>query len=193
MTATATYTFDVFSSLDGYGAASANWTGYWGKQGPELLDHRLALYEVAQRMVFGATTYREFVRMLASSPEDSDVRDPWVTRMWNLPATVVSRTLKGPLDWPNATVVSGDAVDVVARLKKESEVPLRSHGSLSMNRALMAAGLVDRVQVTLFPVITGQTGVNPVFQSAADFDLELVEHRTLDGHIQELVYRPTLH
>ena len=53
------------------------------------------------------------------------------------------------LDWPDATVVNGDAVDVVARLKEESEVPLRSHGSLSMNRALMAAGLVDRVQVTL--------------------------------------------
>jgi dihydrofolate reductase len=121
------------------------------------------------------------------------VRDPWVTRMRSLPTTVVSTTLEGPLDWPNATVASGDAVDVVARLKEESEVPLRSHGSLSMNRALMAAGLVDRVQVTVFPVITGQTGVDPIFQGAADFDLELLETRTLDGHIQELIYRPTLH
>ena len=190
---TATYTFDVFTSLDGYGAASGNWAGYWGKQGPELLDHRLALYDQEQRMVFGANTYRAFEQMLASSTEESEVRDPWVTRMRNLPATVVSTTLEGPLDWPDATVVSGDAVDVVARLKEESEVPLRSHGSLSLNRALMAAGLVDRVQVTLFPVITGQTGLDPIFQGAADFDLELIENRTLDGHIQELVYRPTLH
>jgi dihydrofolate reductase len=89
--------------------------------------------------------------------------------------------------------VSGHAVDVVARLKEESEVPLRSHGSLSMNRALMAAGLVDRVQVTLFPVITGQSGVDAIFQGAADLDLEMLETRTLDGHIQELIYRPTLH
>jgi dihydrofolate reductase len=110
-----------------------------------------------------------------------------------MPATIVSTTLEEPLDWPNATVVSGDAVDVVARLKDESEVSLRSHGSLSMNRALMGAGLVDRVQVTLFPVITGRTGLDPIFQGAADFDLDLVEHRTLDGDIQELVYRPTLH
>ncbi len=190
---TASYTFDVFSSLDGYGAASANWTGYWGKQGPELLDRRLQLYHAQQRMVFGANTYREFSAMLASSTEDSEVRDPWVTRMWNTPATMVSTTLKGPLDWPDATVVSGDAVDVVARLKEESEVPLRSHGSLSMNRALMAAGLVDYVQVTLFPVITGETGIQPIFAGAPDFDLELVEHRTLDGHTQELVYQPTLH
>ncbi|WP_406363132.1 dihydrofolate reductase family protein [Streptomyces sp. NBC_00715] len=190
---TVTYTFDVFSSLDGFGAAGGNWTGYWGKQGPELLDHRLALYDEAQRMVFGANTYRAFARMLAESTEDSDVRDPWVTRMRNLPTTVVSSTLEGPLDWPDAEVASGDAVDVVARLKKDSAVPLRSHGSLSMNRALMAAGLVDRVQVTLFPVITGRTGLEPIFGGASDFDLELIEHRTLDGDIQEFVYRPTAH
>ena len=189
----ATYTFDVFSSLDGYGAAGGDWTGYWGKQGPELLDHRHALYGAEQRLVLGANTYRAFAQMLASSTEESDVRDPWVTRMRNLPTTVVSTTLEGPLDWPDATLESGDAVDVVARLKEESGVPLRSHGSLSLNRSLMAAGLVDRVQVTLFPVITGQTGLDSIFQGAADFDLELVESRTLDDNIQELIYRPSLH
>jgi dihydrofolate reductase len=131
--------------------------------------------------------------MLASSTEESDVRDPWVARMVNQPAIVVSTTLQGRLDWPDATVANGDAVDVVARLKEESDVPLRSHGSLSMNRALMAAGLVDRIQVTLFPVITGENGSDPIFQGAADFDLELIESRTLDGDTQELTYRPTLH
>ncbi|MBC8092117.1 MAG: dihydrofolate reductase family protein [Pseudonocardia sp.] len=192
---TATYTFDVFAGLDGYGSygGDGDWGGYWGKQGPELLDHRLASFDVGQRMVFGATTFRQFVQMLATSTEGSDVRDPWVTRMRNLPATVVSSTLEGPLDWPDATVVSGDAVDIVARLKEESTVPLRSHGSLSLNRALMAAGLVDHLQVTVFPVITGKTGTDPVLGGAADFDLELLEQRTLDGHIQELVYRPTPH
>lgn len=190
---TATYTFDVFSSLDGFGSNTGDWGGYWGKQGPELLGHRLGLYSAEQRMVFGANTYRAFAQMLASATAESEVHDPWVTRMTNLPATVVSTTLKGPLDWPDATLVSGDAVDVVARLKKESDVPLRSHGSLSMNRALMAAGLVDRVQVTVFPVITGKSGREQIFKDAADFDLELIERRTLDGDIQELVYRPTLH
>ncbi len=190
---TAIYTFDVFSSLDGYGSHSGGWGGYWGKQGPELLDRRLTLYDAEQRMVFGANTYRQFVRLLASNTEEARVGDLWVTRMRNMPATVVSNTLEGPLNWPNATVVRGDAADVVARLKEESEVPLRSHGSLSMNRALMAAGLVDRVQVTLFPVITSNTGLDPIFQGAADFDLELIESRTLDGSVQELIYCPTLH
>ena len=190
---TATYTFDVFCSLDGFGTTSGDWGGYWGKQGPELLEHRLCLYRGEQRMVFGAATYRVFARMLADTTEDAEVRDAWVTRMRSLPATVVSSTLREPLDWPDATVVRGAAVDVVAGLKQRSDVPLRSHGSLSLNRALMAAGLVDFVQVTVFPVITGRTGTEPIFQGAADFDLDLVQSRTLDGRTQELTYRPTLH
>ena len=192
---TATYTFDIFSSLDGFGSygAGGDWGGYWGKQGPELLEHRLALFGPEQRMVFGANTIREFVQMLATSTEESEVRDAWVTRMRNMPTTVVSSTLHDPLDWPDATVVSGNAVDIVARLKEESAVPLRSHGSLSLNWALMAAGLVDRVQVTVFPVITGTTGTKPIWGGAGDFDLELIESRLLDGRTQQLTYRPTPH
>jgi dihydrofolate reductase len=192
---TATYTSDIFCTLDGYGSYNSNgdWGGYWGRQGPEFLDHRSALYGTEQRMVFGANTYRDFVQMLSAATEGSDVLDPWVTRMRNMPATVVSTTLEEPLDWPNATLAHGDAVEVVAALKEESDVPLRSHGSLSLNRALMAAGLVDYMQVTLFPVISGQTGAEPIFQGAADFDLELIDSRTFDGRIQELIYRPSLH
>ncbi|MEU4607305.1 dihydrofolate reductase family protein [Kribbella sp. NPDC023972] len=189
---TAIYTFDVFCSLDGFGSHTGDWGGYWGKQGPEFLERRLAQYGEKQRMVFGGTTYRDNVEMAAAFPEAFEGDESWITRMRNLPLTVVSSTLEGPLDWPDATLVSGDAVDVVAKLKEESEVPLRSHGSLSLNRALMTAGLVDRVQVTVFPVITGRTGIFPIFQGA-DFDLELIESRTLDGNIQELIYRPTLH
>ena len=131
---TATYTFDVFSTLDGFGAHGGDWGGYWVKQGPELLDHRLAQYSEPQRMVFGANTYRTHVQMLAAGIEESELSDLWVTRMRSLPATIVSNTLHEPLDWPDATV-----------------------------------------------------------QGAADFDLELIESRTFDGHTQEFIYRPTLH
>jgi dihydrofolate reductase len=186
----ATYTFDVLCTLDGFGSYSGgDWGGYWGKQGPEFLDHRLAQYEAEQRMVLGATTFRELVEMLG--PDDADL-DGVNARMRRMPTTVVSTTLEEPLAWSSATVARGDAVDVVARLKERSDVPLRSHGSLAMNRALMAAGLVDRVQVTIFPVISGQTGADPIFGDAADFDLELLESRTLDGSTVELVYRPAL-
>ncbi|MFI9781540.1 dihydrofolate reductase family protein [Streptomyces sp. NPDC051956] len=190
---TAIYTWDVFSTLDGYGSygPDGDWGGYWGKQGTEFLDNRLAVISQEQRMVLGANTFRQFVELLGPIPE-ADL-DPVNSRMRSMPTTVVSTTLAGPSTWPDVTVVAGDAVDVVARLKKESAVPLRSHGSLSLNRALMAAGLVDRVQATLFPVISGQTGTDPIFEGAADFDLKLIESRTFDGHTQELIYRPTLH
>ena len=192
---TANYTFDVFATLDGFGSydEQGDWGGYWGKQGPELLERRLALYSTEHRIVFGAKTMRLNIEMLGPNTEGAGVPDPWVERMRSMPTTVISRTLEGPLDWPDVTVVSGDAVDVVARLKEESDVPLRSHGSLSLNRALMAAGLVDRIQVTVFPVISGATGADPVFRGAADFDLQLLEARTLDRNIQELTYLPILH
>jgi dihydrofolate reductase len=191
---TATYTFDIFTSIDGHGSYGppGDWGGYWGKQGPELLAHRLATYDGEQRMVFGANTYRAFAGMFAASSEGDDVRDAWVDRMRSLPAYVISSTLEGTLDWPDATVLGGDPVEIIARLKEESDAPLRSHGSLTLNRALMAAGLVDRVQLTVFPVIAGQTGDEPIFTGGGDFDLELLDSRTLDSRTVELVYRPTL-
>ncbi|MCK9869472.1 dihydrofolate reductase family protein [Nocardiopsis dassonvillei] len=189
----AVYTWDVFSTLDGYGSygPDGDWGGYWGKQGPEFLDNRIAVLGEEQRMVLGAATFRQFMELLGPIPE-ADI-DPVNSRMRAMPTTVVSTTLSGPFAWPDATVAVGDAVDIVARLKEESGVPLRSHGSLSLNRALMAAGLVDRVQVTVFPVISGRTGTDRIFEGAADFDLDLVTSRTFDGRIQELVYRPALH
>ncbi|GAA1418067.1 hypothetical protein GCM10009640_03210 [Agrococcus citreus] len=133
------------------------------------------------------------MQMVGSSAVGSGVEDAWVTRMRRAPLTVVSSSLEEPLDWADAAITRGDATEVVARLKQESDVPLRSHGSMSLNWSLMAADLVDRVQVTVFPVITGRTGDDPVFGGAGDFDLELLESGTLDDRTQELVYRPTPH
>ena len=191
---TAIYTFDAFATLDGYGSygPAGDWGGYWGKQGPELVDGRRSLYDHEQRMVFGANTFREFLEMLGPNPEPVG-EDDSILRMRAMPTTVVSSTLEGPFEWPDATIAGGDGVDVVTRLKEESDVPLRSHGSLKLNWSLMGAGLVDLVQVTVFPVISGTTGTDPIFGGASDFDLELVESHTFDGRTQELSYRPTIH
>ena|SRR5690349_4073672 len=190
---TATYTFDVFSTLDGYANHSGDWGGYWGKQGPELLAHRASAYREPQRMVLGATTYSSNAPFLAPG-FDRGVFDEWIIRMFESPVSVISSRLTEPIDWPGATTIeSGDPVDVVRRLKAESDVPLRSHGSLTLNRALLDAGLVDAVEVTVFPVISGATGVDRVFDGVGDFDLELVEADTVDRNTQVLTYRPTRH
>lgn len=190
---TAVYTWDVFSTLDGYGSYvdGADWGGYWSKQGPELLAHRAELFDTPQRMVFGATTFRENAAIMAAGV-DPNALDEWNVRTMRMPATVISSTLHDTLGWPDATIVAGDAADIVTQLKDESDVPIRSQASLSLNWSLMAAGLVDRLQVTIFPVITGHTGTSPILAGAGDFNLELLDSRTLDGHTQELVYRPTL-
>ncbi|MEV7627997.1 dihydrofolate reductase family protein [Actinoplanes sp. NPDC089786] len=190
---TAVYTWDVFSTLDGYGSYTedADWGGYWSKQGPELLAHRASLFDPEPRMVFGATTFRETAEIMTSGIDPLSL-DEWNVRTMRAPATVISSTLTDTLGWPDATIVSGDAVDIVTRLKTESDVPLRSPASLSLNWALMAAGLVDRLQVTIFPVVSGRTGTSPILGGADDFDLELLESRTLDGGTLEVVYRPTL-
>jgi hypothetical protein len=94
---TATYTFDIFSSVDGFGTHNGDWGRYWGKQGPELLAHREAQYDGELRMVLGATTYREFASFLAEGAdvpaEFADAIDPWGPKMWRLPTYVVSSTL----------------------------------------------------------------------------------------------------
>ena len=82
--------------------------------------------------------------------------------------------------------------DGVPRLKAASPVPLYSHGSISMNRALLAAGLVDRLEVMVFPIITGVSGEDPILAGLPDIDLHLVETRLFDGQVQQLVYIPTV-
>ncbi|WP_159610661.1 dihydrofolate reductase family protein [Glutamicibacter sp. JC586] len=189
----ATYTFDVFSSLDGFGSAGSDWGGYWGKQGPELLARRLELYAPACQVVFGANTFRLFSSFWDQIKLNPEVEDPWGIALHEQPATVISTTLDEALDWPQATLERDDALTVVKRLKETSSLPLRSHGSLSMNHSLLAAGLVDFIQVTIFPVITGASGDAPVLGGVGDYDLELVDSRLLDQSIQELTYRPTRH
>ncbi|WP_281412388.1 dihydrofolate reductase family protein [Brevibacterium oceani] len=113
--------------------------------------------------------------------------------MCQSPTTVVLTAVSEPFDRPDAAITRGDAADGVATMKEESEVPIRSHGSLSMSRALMAAGLADRLQITVDPVITGQAGAQPVVAGAVDVDIELLESTLLDGDIRELGCQPRLH
>lgn len=201
---TATYTFDIFQSLDGFGSHDGDWGGYWGKQGPEFIAHRAKTYEPDLRIVFGANTYRNFVEMLswdtgepdasaADQPDADGSDDTWVTQLRAKPLTVISSTLTEPLEWADATVAPGDGAETVRRLKEESDVPLRSHGSLQLNWSLLAAGLVDLIEVTVFPVVTGTTGRDPIWAGAGDLDLDLVDQRTYDGRTQVLTYRPTVH
>ena len=180
----ATYTVDLFTTLDGFGSGPVP---YWGKEGPELLEQRFRTYaEDGQTLVFGANTYRLMARF---APAEND---PTFAPLNAARKIVLSRTLEEPLTWANSTLIAEDALDAVPRLKAESPVPLRSHGSISMNRPLLAAGLVDRLEVMVFPIITGASGELPILAGLPDIDLELVDSRLFDGRVQQLVYVPTV-
>jgi dihydrofolate reductase len=181
-----TLTIDFFSSLDGFGGAEG-WPGYYGKEGPELmawLDEKLAEDQV---MVMGAATYR----MMSEIVTQGD--DPTFARMADIPKVVFSSTLEAPLTWANTELVAEDGVTAVRRMKDEREAPIRTLGSISLGKSLIGAGLVDFLQLTVFPVVTGQTGLEPIYADWPDLDLDLVEARTLDGRMQTLRYVPTLH
>jgi len=182
----ATLTVDFFCSLDGYGSAEG-WPGYWGKEGPELRDYLVQKYAQDQVLVYGATTFRLFREFVV------DFDEPYYESLNALPKLVFSKTLQEPLGWANSTVISEDAVTAMARLKRETDKPMRSHGSISLNRAFLAAGLVDFLEVTVFPAITSKSGYAALFQDGPEFDLDLVESTVLDGRTLKLIYVPHLH
>ncbi len=180
----ATYTVDWFTTLDGFGTGQE---AYWGKDGPELREQRAQTYgDEDQALVLGANTYRLFQRFAPA--ED----DPSGAPLNSARKIVFSKTLETPLTWGNSTLIAEDALDAVPRLKAESPVSLRSHGSIAMNRALLSAGLVDRLDLMVFPIIAGASGENPILAGLPDIDLELVDSQVYDGRMQRLAYVPTL-
>ncbi|WP_336628110.1 MULTISPECIES: dihydrofolate reductase family protein [unclassified Microbacterium] len=179
-----TLTIDFICSLDGYGAAEG-WPGLWGMGGPEYFEWLATAPDGDYPILMGATTYRLMSAFAASGEEGVGVLDP-------IPKYVFSATLPEPLEWANSTLVREDAVEFVRGLKEESDRPLRTLGSVSLCRSLLSAGLVDRYRVVLFPVITGATGQDRIFDGYPDVRLDLVASRTFDGRLQLLEYVPTV-
>ncbi|MFC4138165.1 MULTISPECIES: dihydrofolate reductase family protein [unclassified Microbacterium] len=177
-------TIDFIISLDGYGSAKG-WPGWWGLEGPEYLGWLEELPEQDHPVLMGANTYRVMSALTAGGEPGTDALN-------DVQKYVFSSTLAEPLGWQNSTLVRTDAVEYVRRLKEESDRPLRTLGSVSLCRSLLKAGLADRFRVVVFPVITGATGSERIFDGYPDVRLELVEARTFDNRSQLLEYVPTV-
>lgn len=180
---TSTLTVDIFVSLDGW-AGSDSLPGYFGYLGPELEEWMTAELNAPHRAVMGRRTYE----LLAELPEEA--RDDSWHRTSQLETVVFSRSLQGA-DWPRTRICHEDVVAEIHRLKSAGDVPLRTVGSISLARQLLAAGVVDRLRLAVFPLIAGDAGREPFFADMASADLELVDTRTLDGRVLLVEYRPT--
>lgn len=175
---------DFITSLDGY-ASAEGWPGWWGLEGPEYLAWLGASPEAGHLVLMGATTYR-LMHSFATSGE------PGTEVLNGMSKVVFSSTLTEPLEWENSTLVSGDAVEAVRTMKADGDRSMRTIGSVSLCRSLLTAGVVDRFRVVMFPVITGATGRERIYDGYPDVALEMVDSRTFDGQIQLVEYVPTV-
>ena len=173
---------DYITSLDGYGAADG-WPGFWGLEGPEYLAWLEDQPEADYTVLFGANTYRLMSGL-------ADEGEPGTGGLAGLSKVVFSSSLSEPLSWPNTRLVGEDPVEAVRGMKAGGEASMRTLGSLTLCRSLLEAGLVDRFRVVVFPVITGKTGRDRIYDGYPDVALEMVGSRTFDGRLQMLEYVP---
>jgi dihydrofolate reductase len=176
---------DFITSLDGY-ASAEGWPGYWGLEGPEYLGWLDQSPERDYTTLMGATTYRLMSDFAATSDDSS------LGQLTEMSKVVFSSTLKEPLAWANTRLVDQDPVEAVRSMKEDGTRSLRTIGSLTLCRSLLEAGLVDRFRVVVFPVITGNTGRERIYDGYPDVALDMVASRTFDGRLQLLEYVPTV-
>ena len=174
---------DFITSLDGYGAAEG-WPGWWGLEGPEYLGWLGDQPEGDYTILMGATTYRLMSGLAAEG-------EPGTDALAGMSKIVFSSTLKEPLDWPNTELIDRDAAEAVREMKDQAEArSMRTLCSISLCRSLLQAGLVDRYRVVVFPVITGKTGTDRIYDGYPDVGLDMISSRTFDGRSQLVEYVP---
>jgi dihydrofolate reductase len=182
---------DFITSLDGY-ASGEGWPGWWGLQGPEYLAWLKERPDRDYTLLMGATTYRQMYGFASATDADfGEDERATIAELTNAPKVVFSSTLTAPLPWANTRLISGDAAEAVAAMKRDG-VNMSTLGSLSLSRSLIEAGLVDRFRVVMFPVITGRTGSERIYDGYPDVALETLASRTFDGRTQLVEYKPTV-
>jgi dihydrofolate reductase len=175
---------DFITSLDGYAAADG-WPGFWGLEGPEYLAWLAGQPEANYTVLMGAATYRLMSGFAAQG-------EPGTDTLADLQKVVFSTTLSEPLSWANTRLVAQDPVEAVREMKDKALKPMRTIGSLTLCRSLLTAGLVDRFRVVVFPVITGSSGRERIYDGYPDVALRMTSSRVFDGRIQLLDYVPTV-
>ena len=156
---------DFITSLDGYAAADG-WPGWWGLEGPEYLAWLAEQPEADYTVLMGAATYRLMSGFAAAG-------EPGTDALAGMSKVVFSTTLSEPLSWANTQLVAQDPVEAVREMKDKAAKAMRTIGSLTLCRSLLKAGLVDRFRVVVFPVITGSSGRERIYDGYPDVALEM--------------------
>lgn len=173
---------ELIISLDGYSHGSQS-PGYFGYFGPEFDKAIADNQNVPHRMIIGRKSYE------ALNGLPAEVRDEGWNAMVAVHGWLFSRTL-GRVDWPHLELVDQDVVEFVRAIKATDGPEIRTLGSMSIVKQLLAAGLLDRLRLWVCPLILGKTGDEPAFAGLPDIGLKLVGQKVLDGRVLELDYQP---
>jgi dihydrofolate reductase len=136
-------------------------------------------------ILFGRRTFEQFASFWPTQPDDN----PFAAVLNNRQKYVASRTLEEPLSWRNSTLLEGDAMEAVAKLKQQPDNDLVVLGSGELVQSLMRANLVDEYVLLIFPLVLG-SGRRLFTDGGASAALRLVDSKTTTTGVVIATYQP---
>jgi len=172
----------MFVSLDGVVEAPENWT--FDHFTDEIGDAITSSMATADTLLLGRKTYQEFADVWPGRGTD----DPIGAFMNNTPKVVASTTLD-KVEWQNSTLITGDVIEEVAKLKQQPGKNINMTGSATLVRSLLQAKLLDELWLMVFPVVLG-SGTRLFAEGEARLSLKLAASQTFSTGVQSLTYTP---
>jgi dihydrofolate reductase len=174
---------EVEVSVDGaMGSESMDfWQQLFKFQSMDVQEYLNDLLFMPDALLMGKKTYQAFAEIWpARQGEDAN-------RINRLPKYVASRTLKEPLTW-NATLIKGDVVEEIRKLKGEPGQGLLQYGVGELTHTMLKAGLVDELRILVYPFTYGEGA--KIFEHMGVNTLKLLETKTFSSGTVALHYQP---
>jgi dihydrofolate reductase len=172
-----------FVSLDGVAESPEKWTGPY--MDDEIGQAMEAGMGSSDAMLLGRRTYEEFA---AYWPDKTAEDDPYADYINATQKFVVSTTLKS-VEWRNSTLITGDVAEQITGLKRQPGKDIAIIGSPTLMRSLLGNGLLDRLNLYVFPVVLG-AGKRLFEEGISELPLELVDSRAYKTGVVSLAYAP---
>jgi dihydrofolate reductase len=157
------------------------WTDDFSR-GPEGDTFKVEETMASDALLLGRVTYEEFAPVWPHIPGE------FADKFNAMPKYVVSSTLENP-EWNNTTVLRGDVVEEITKLKDRYERDIVVHGSPQLAQTLIEHDLVDELRLMVYPVVVG-AGKRLFAETSGKKNLRLAEAKTFGDGVTVLIYRP---
>lgn len=172
----------LFVSLDGVMESPERWHfPYFNEEMGEAVGSQMA---EADAMLLGRVTYQEFADAFAGAGDDN----PMAAQMTNTPKFVVSTTLDA-VEWRNSTLIKGNVVEEITKLKQQPGKHILISGSATLVRSLLRANVLDELRLLIHPIVVG-SGKRLFEDEGYQVPLKLVDAKTFGTGVLYLTYEP---